>query len=239
MELIVSTLLISVVLAGVYAAFSTALLSSRTGEAGMRNYQGARIATAMLEQELQCVIAGSGHLFEGDEDELTFYALVPPMDVEEGEFARVMRVRYRLKEDPKSRDKILVREEAIVEGPLPMPEKGEEGDVDSDTLKVKNKETFEIASGIKDFELSYYWVRPKTADMEEDASFGEKPAEFLVQEENRKGWGLPQGVRMALTVADPNAAEKEETVFTTFVVFQGPTTPLLESGVEEIRELGL
>lgn len=233
MELVVSSLLISIVLAGIYSAFSTALRTSRIGEAGMRNYQSARIATAVFEQELQCVVTGSEHLFEGEDDEVLFYSLASPMDVEEGEYARVMQVRYRTKEDRHSRDKILVREEAIVDGPLPVPEPGREDDVDSDTLKLKNKESFELASGIKDVEISYYWARPKTEESAEDAAFADAPPEFLILEENDKGWGLPQAVKMVMTVADPND-EDEETTFTTFVAFQGPTTPLSKSGVEEV-----
>jgi hypothetical protein len=143
------------------------------------------------------------------------------MDVEEGRHARIMWVQYRLKEDPKSREKILVREEAVVKGPFPTNEKKDQDEIETNPVKLGKKENFELATGIKSMKITYYWV-PASQDASAQ-SLGTPQGEPTVLEENRKGWGLPQGMKIALTIADPNA-ESGATRFTSFVAFQGPTT---------------
>ena len=53
---------------------------------------------------------------------------------------------------------------------------------------------------------------------------GEPPVriEPVVLEENRQRWGLPQGVRVSLTLEDVNA-ESGRTTFDTAVTFRGKT----------------
>lgn len=231
MELIVASLLTSIVLGGVYTAFSTAIVTARHGEAGIRNYQTTRIASSVLVQELQCVITGSEHLFEGDDDELTFFAVTQPMDVEDGEHPQIMRVRYRLKDDPHSRAKILVREEAAVKGPLPLRPPEESEDVKAERIKLGPEKTFELAGGLAGLELAYYWVPPPPEETGEEAPApGSIP--YVVMEESREGWGLPQAVKATFTVEDPNS-ESGETAFSTFVAFNAQTTPYDEDSFDE------
>lgn len=232
MELLVSSIMISVVLAGVYTAFGTALITWRAGEAGIRNAQSARIATMVMAQELQSIVRGSEYLIEGENDEITFYAVTRPMNVEEGNFSRIVEIRYRLKNDPKSRNKILVREEGLVDGPLPLVTPETKDDIETTKIKVKDEEDFEVASGIADLEFSYYWVPGQEEAEEEGESLEPQPAPLVVKKENRKGWGLPQGIKIEMTIADPNA-EKGKTTLTSFVAFHGPTTPLGEEGGPE------
>ncbi len=46
-------------------------------------------------------------------------------------------------------------------------------------------------------------------------------------DENSEGWGLPQALRIELTMED-DFSESGETTFATFIIFQGPTTDLGE-----------
>ncbi len=223
-ELLVASTLMAIILGGVYAAFSTTIRSWRIGEASVETYQGARISLALMTRELRSVVPGSDRFFEGDDNELLFYTVSPPLEVEEGEGPQLLQVRYRLKSDPKGRGRILVREEArLVEGFPEPPEKKRISVVDHP--KTSNDEEFELMAGVADLEISYYWAPP----VDERRSIGSggppAPVEFIVRDENRLGDGLPQAVRIALTVLDANSPSGE-TVFTTTVPFPGPTTRL-------------
>ncbi|MDX9972472.1 MAG: prepilin-type N-terminal cleavage/methylation domain-containing protein [FCB group bacterium] len=226
MELLVATILASIVLGGMYTALNTAILTLRTGEAGIRHSQGARISMALMQQELQCVIPGAELLFEGDEDELQFFAVTKPLDVEEGTRARIMRVRYRIKNAPGTRENVLVREEAVVKGPFPRQEEQDRGNIQTNPVKLGVEETFELASGIQGLRFSYYWM-PASRGIA-DQSLATEVGEPIVMKENKRGWGLPQGLKIVLEVSDPNS-ESGIATFTTFVAFQGATT-LLQRG---------
>lgn len=226
MELLVASIMASILMAGMYTALSTAILTWRTGEAGIRNFQGARIGMAMMEQELQCVIPGAELLFEGDEDELQFFAVTKPLDVEEGSHARIMRVRYRIKNAPGTRENVLVREEAVVKGSFPRQEETERDEIQTDPVKLGTEETFELATGIRGLRFTYYWLPASQGAADQSLTAGS--FEPIVMEKNVRGWGLPQGIKIVLDVLDPNS-ESGVTTFTTFVAFQGPSS-LLKGG---------
>jgi hypothetical protein len=149
---------------------------------------------------------------------VTFFALVQPLNVEDDNFSRLMRVRYRLRDNPRGRGYILLREEAPVEGFFPVVAPDEEPDTSE--IEVGIEERFELVSGVRDLELAYYWLPPQERQARVTV-----PVEALMSEENPLGFGLPQGLSVRLTVEDPNA-ESGETTFSTFVPIQGPSTPL-------------
>ncbi len=219
-ELLVATLITTLVMSGVYFAFSSSIRLWRNGEQDLQTYQDARTSMTILSRELMQMLEGAGHLMEGDDNEISFYAVAPPFHTDEGEGARIIWVRYRTKPDASARGRILVREERIVESPMPLRPK-DDTEIDSTVVKRGRKRIFEIASGVLDFELTYLWVGEEE---EQDAISSDAPesAEVFELDEHNEGDGIPQGIRIALTLAD-EVAPKRRTTFTTYAVFQGPT----------------
>lgn len=223
-ELLVATLLMTLILGAVYTAFNTTTRAWRAGEATMASYQGVRTSVAVMTRELQCLVPGAEHLFEGTSDELTFYAVTRPLNPEEGLGARLLQIRYRLKDDPDRRGYILVREEAPVEDALPLRTEPDE-EINTGLIETGLETSFDLAGDIRDMELSYYWLPPPEPTQSALTPAPAAPVQYVIKEENELGWGLPQGLRIRFRLRDTNA-EGGETVFTTFVTFQGPTTVL-------------
>lgn len=226
-ELVVTTTILTLVMTAVYTAFGTTLRAWRRGEANLESYQDGRTSMSILARELGCILGGSEHLFEGKRHELEFFTVAPPMDLKKGEDARVLWVRYRYN----ATGHTLVRQEAVVEKPLPLqPADGTE--LDKTRVSLRKKQSFDLASkkNVLGFDITYYWVPPTERKKDE-------PPTWIVpieMEESRQGWGLPQGLRATLTVRDPNS-EKGKTTFTFRTAFRGPTTPYNE---ERLGSLG-
>jgi len=245
MELIVASTLLTLIMTSVYSAFTTTIRTWRTGEANLKTYQDARFAMNMLSRELQNNVYGVGHLFEGDRDSIEFYAVTPALDVDKGEGPRVMWVRYRLKSDPGEEGSHLYREEAIVKSPLPLKFEDDEDDLAREErlsrIRKGSKRGYELASGVLDFDVYYLWLPEGEDDYESDVdSIGDagppEPVELIEKRENRVGWGLPQGLRIAVTLVDENAEEGETTFETTLRLF-GPTAEYDEEKLGEEVEL--
>lgn len=216
-ELIVATILLTIVMTAVYMAFGNAIRQWRTGEGDSDGFLEARTALSTMNHELECIIGGSEHLFDGKDDEFEFYAVTPPMNVEKGEGAMVLQIRYKFNK-PGHR---LERREAIVEGPLPVRPPGKE-EVDHKKIKTAHKKEFVLASNIRDFNVEYiYLPKPK-----EDRKPEEPPVyvEPIYLERNKEGWGLPQGIKVEVTVQDPHETDKR-TVFTDQITFRIPQPP--------------
>ncbi|MCP4644331.1 MAG: hypothetical protein GY851_28065 [bacterium] len=246
-ELLVATTLTVLVMGGVYVAFSSSIRLWRLGEANLRTYQDARTSMSIMTRELQSMLPGAMHLFEGTDDEFEFFAISPPMDVEDRDGPRVMWIKYRLKADPNQRGKILLREERLVEGPLPL-RSDEDNEFERTRLKLARKQSFELAAGVVDFELRYYWrpipergegpgAPPGDPAIPDEGEIQElEPVEFVVKEEHGKGDGFPQGIHIAMTLDDPGA-ESGKTTFETMLTFRGLTTPLREPEEGEEAQL--
>ncbi|MBI5094905.1 MAG: prepilin-type N-terminal cleavage/methylation domain-containing protein [Candidatus Hydrogenedentes bacterium] len=226
-ELLVAVTLLSIVMAAVYSAFSSTILLWKRGDTNVETYQDARTSMGLLVRELQNVVSGSEYLFSGTKDSLTFFAAIPPMEVDDGEYTRLAQVTYRLKQDTKQRAWTLVREEALVEGILPLASKTT-GKVDTDALRLGNEHTFDLASKVRGFALTYLWLQPVKADALAPGAL--KPPPVLVErEENPLGAGLPQGIRVTLTYSDDTAPEGQ-TSFSELVAFSTTTTALDTNG---------
>jgi prepilin-type N-terminal cleavage/methylation domain-containing protein len=230
-ELVVASTLISVVLIGVYHSFSTSMRVWRGGMANVDAYQDARTSMAILRRELQSIVPGSEHLVEGESDWILFYAEVPPLDVKLGHEPRVMQIRYRIRKSRDDEGRQLVREEAAVEGPLPPA--GVDGETTEGTkLEVGRKRSFELATGVKRLRFEYFWL-VVDEDVEElmarDFGGGMPPRFFetVVENEQREGWGLPQGLRYRLTLHHPQDDEQELS-FAGHAVYRGPTGSLTD-----------
>ena len=223
-ELLVASMLLSIVMAAVYTAFSSSVRLWRLGEANIQTYQDARTSLSIMTRELQNIIPGAAHLAEGTNDEFQFYAVAAPMDVDEDSEPRVLFIQYRTKKDTDGEGKILLREERVVKSPLPSAPPGE-GEIEATIIKMGNEKDFDLAAGVKDFEIRYIW-RPPDEDVSPiPGDAAPEPVEFVVLEEHSKGSGIPQGLRIELTLLDANA-ESGESTFTTYVVFRGATSEL-------------
>ena len=221
-ELIVASTLIAIVMTAVYSSFSSTTRTWRAAETQTHTRQQARAAFDIMLKELSCIVGGSEHLFEGKDDEFEFFAIVPPMDLEEDEEgARVMWVRYRYNRSGKT----LVREEAEVQEPLPLTLPDEE-EPEEGRVKKGRKHKFVLASNVRGFDVTYYWIPPYERNWDEPPEW----IEPLVKESNEAGWGLPQGIRVELTLDHPSLPE-ETVSFASRVTFRGPTTPYNEEKV--------
>jgi prepilin-type N-terminal cleavage/methylation domain-containing protein len=226
-ELLVATLLISLVMSGVYFAFSSSIRLWRNGEADLQTFQDARTSMTIMTRELMQMLEGAGHLMEGDDNEIKFYAVSPPFHSDgEYEGPRILEITYRTRPNANGPGRILVREEREVEGAMPMRPKD---DTDIDAFRVKRgpSRKFDLAEGVLDFELTYIWI----GEQETPGLGAELPEpEVYELDEHREGDGIPQGIRISLTLTD-EGAESGKTKFTTYAVFQGPTDQYEEPGI--------
>ena len=212
-ELVVASTLISIVMAAVYTALSSTLRVSELGEDNLHIYQDIRNAVAALNREVNCIMSGADYLFQGKDDRFEFFAVTPPLDVEEEKGARVLWVQYRFNRSTRK----VYREEANVEGPLPLMRPGEDS-VDPGRIKLGRKHKFEFVSNVRKFQVEYFWIRNVNRKPEEPPAY----IEPIVLKEQREGWGLPKGIRVTITVEDPSAASGR-TTFVTMIAFQCPT----------------
>lgn len=211
-ELVVATTLITIVMTAVYTAFGSAVRIWRTAEANQSVYQESRVALSTIEHELNCIVGGSQHLFSGKDDEVEFYAVTPPMNVEKGEGPRVLWINYRFNRSGHR----LERREAIVKGPLPIMLPGDE-EINRGRIKLATKYNFTMATKVRDFEITY--IRLPVIILKENEPYKYvKPVEM---KRTKEGWGLPQGIKISLTVEDPESPTKE-TTFTTQITFRIP-----------------
>ena len=231
-ELIVATTMLAVIMGAVYAAFNSSLRLCRMAEENLAAYQEARIALGIMRKDLYAIVPGSWHLFEGNASEFQVYSIVSPMDPDEGTLPRLMWIHYRLKQNPDGEERVLLREERVVEDPLPvrLPGQGEQ-EPELDAVDLGRKETFEIARHVLGMKVTYLWI-PLAQPQGSLYRWDEKPEriEPLERDEPNEEWGMPQGIRLSLTVADP-ASEEGEKVFTTTLTFRGsvPTAPMEEA----------
>lgn len=217
-EVLVATALLTIIMTSVYSALNTTLRVRRMGEAQLHTYQDARTTLDIIARETNCFLGGAEHLFQGSDDEFEFFAVTQPMNVDEGKGPRVLFIRYRLGKSGKER--VIYREEAVVKDALPLRRLGEEEPVDRTRIKLGRKRKFEFAAGVRDFRVEYIWMpKPEPHGPNEPPL----PVEPVVLDENREGWGLPQGMRLFLTIDDEHDV-RGETTFTASIVFHGPTS---------------
>lgn len=202
-ELIVASALISLVMASVYTALNTTLRISELANLDTLAYPSARTALGVLERELNCIVGGSQHLFEGTRDSFQFFAVVPPMDSRKGHGSRVMWIRYRYSRAQRA----IIREEALVKDTLPMNRRSGEDFIAPSRVKLGRKRKFNFLNNVRRFQVSYCWMPPpRRARRRNEPPI---PIDPVVLEQNHQGWGLPQGMRMHVTIVDPNTQSGE------------------------------
>lgn len=216
-ELLVATTLLAVVMAAVYTAFHSTVRTWRRGEENVDTYQSARQIMWLLSRDLHSIAPGSEGHFRGARGELTFFTVGQPMDVEEGEAGRVMKVRYR------TRRSGLVREENILKGPLHPIERDKET-VRSPKLNLGRMKRFDLSPLVRNFRIEYVWspMPPQPRDPRTPPAM---PVNPIVVQRHKLAWGLPHGIRIHLTFDDPSA-QSGETTFSTQFAFRNDRTPI-------------
>lgn len=251
-ELLVAATLLSAVMAAVYVAFSGTARIARMGEENLVTMQQARIALDVMERDLHGVLPYSWHLFEPGSSSFGLYTLTSSMQADIGEFPRMLWVNYRLRRNNQQRAAVLVREERVVEGPLPLKLPGTDEPIDI-AIKTGRNRAFDMAEGIESLKIEYVWVvAPEDAAPVEEAPQGEdggstfdagseaasgdvvvpEPAQVVVREDVPEDWELPQAIRITLTVFD-TSAPSGRTTFTSHVVFRA-SPPTLDAEDAEI-----
>lgn len=227
-ELIVATTLLSIVMLAVYGAFSGTMAAWRSGEEDMDGFRDVRLAMDVMRREMQSIIPGSQYLFEGGRDSLEFYVSAPPLFLGDGSGTRQLRVRYHTERDRDRGGLMLVRSEAPVQSPLPPPppppDEADAGRTQVTAVDLGREEQFYLVRDVEAVTLEYYWMRPPEP---RPVEMPPVPVEPIIKNSVQRELGLPQGVRMQITVADPRS-DAGTVTFTQLVRFYGQTTPVTE-----------
>ncbi len=226
-ELIVASTILSIIMAAVYVSFTSSVRAWRIGEEGIVPFQDVRSAQSMFNRELRNMITGSEHMFKGKRREMEFFAAVPPMNVRKGTSTRIMWIKYHLSKDPKTKNYILLRDERVVKGPLPLVRTVEDGG-DSRKVKLESRSQYEVARDIISMDIRYLWVVTDDSEPEFEELRKQQWTKLAVEHENREGWGRPQAIKIVIVVADPKS-ETGKTTFTSYIAFNAPTTPMEEN----------
>ena len=201
-EVLVASMLLSIVMTAVYTLFFSVISTWRSEESDEGLHRRARNLLTLLERDYGNLHAGGSYLFAGEKDEVTLYVVAPPMDVEAGEGRRLMRVRYRC--DPG--EGTVTREEAVVDGMLPATvDAAGAGAPIASRIKVSDEAAFVVATGVASFHLKYLWIqRPESA-------YWQSKPEAVVPvslDRHRSGWGLPQALEVNLTFAGSDPSQR-------------------------------
>lgn len=228
-ELLVATTLLSIVMSAVYTLAHASLRSWSYAESGFDGYREARSAFTLFSHEYNNMAVRAGHLFEGDDREITMFVIAQPMDLDEGEGRRLMRVIYEYNRNKHT----LEREEALVETALPK-QPPDPKEFDRARIKVGRKYKTTVAENVTDFKITYIWVPAPENQNDDEPPVPEPP---IYMERHDPLWGLPQGVELSITLRDPEDEEKEYTLKAVFpsraLAFRRPRASLEEMTLDE------
>jgi len=210
-ELLVATTLLSIVMSAVYTLTHASLRSWSYAESGFDPYREARSAFTLFSHEYNNMAGRAGHLFEGDDRQITMFVIAQPMDLDEGEGRRLMRVIYRYNRNKRT----LEREEALVETALPK-QPPDPKEFDRSRVKVAREYKTTVAENVTDLKITYIWVPAPDDISNPNDEEPPVPVPAVYMERHDPLWGLPQGVQLAITLRDPDDDEKEYTLEATF-----------------------
>jgi len=214
-ELLIASLLLSLVMTAVYTMMFSTLGAWRSIDGAFDAHQQARSFMTLFQREVENATARAEHLMEGDDNSMTLFVISEPMNVGEAEGRRLMRVRYSFNRTKGE----IIREEALVETALPnRPPAGQK--VDQKRVKLSDREDFVMARNVRDFELRYVWSPiPKITN----ADVPPPPAELVYAERHSEDLGLPQAIEVKLSLEDPD--NRDNTIdFQTLIPVRAPNT---------------
>lgn len=223
LELLVATVLLSLVMSAIYTLFHTTIGTWRGVEERFTPYPDARNTLGMIQREYENYVWPVAHLMEGRQNEVTLFVVSEPMDVGRAEGRHVMRVRYYLS------NRRLMREEALVEMALPVkPPEGRE--LARERIRIGRRNAFLLADNVRSFRIGYIWV-PYPDDR--DIDYPPEWMEEIMVHTHRERWGLPQGLEIQLTLFDPKE-QAEDQVFLTRIATRGDSNRLRYSDLMDM-----
>jgi prepilin-type N-terminal cleavage/methylation domain-containing protein len=200
-ELLVATILLSIVMTSVYTLFFTTIGAWRAVESDYDVYQSSRNAMTLFAREWDNMVTRAGHLLEGEDNEITMYVVTEPMEVEDDRGRRMMQVRYRYNRTAEE----IIREERKVETALPnTPAPGTE--LDRNRIKLGPREEFVVATKVRDFKLAYLWL-PVPENRNPDTP--PTPITPVLATKHRERWGYPQGIEITLKLENPKSRDED------------------------------
>lgn len=200
-ELLVATILLSIVMTSVYTLFFTTIGAWRAVEEDYDVYQSGRNAMTLFGREWDNMVTRAGHLLEGEDDEITMFVVTEPMEIEDDRGRRLMQVRYRYNRTSEE----LIREERMVETALPNPPPpGVE--LDRTRVKLGPREEFVVATKVRDFKLAYVWL-PVPENPNPDVP--PTPIIPVLATKHRERWGYPQGIELTLKLDNPKSRNED------------------------------
>ena len=129
-----------------------------------------------------------------------------------------MRVRYRLVTGRGGGPMTLQREEALVEGPLPMDRRGDNLGL-SLAIALGRSYDFVLASGVEELSFYYMWAVAQPQLSNAPPAWAEIVGDGVVEA------GLPEAIEVTLVLHDPgNVSGGFESTFTDVVTFRGATS---------------
>lgn len=225
MELLVATTLLSIVLSSVYVLFHSSIQTWKRLEAGVNPHQDARLVMNLIARDINNLIASAGHLFEGDDQQMTLFSITEPFDKDTGEGGHLMRIEYKYNRGQKR----LEREEALVETALPrVPPVNRE--LDRSRIKVSKKKEVTLLENVREFEITYIWM-----PFEEERNWKEPPSpvEPVRVQKHKLCWWLPQAIEIKMALYDPDQPD-EKTVFKEVFPIRAPSAHLTEKQLQKL-----
>ena len=200
-EVLVASILLSIVMSAVYVTFFSTLQSWNLIERDRDLYRDMRGVLNRFERDLSNSVAGAAPFFEGEEKELTLFIVDDPMGLQEIAGRRLLRVRYRYDRGGRR----LVREEALVKTGLPQEPPQDEGRGARTRIEVDDEKELTVAENVTSLSFAYIWIPWEGREREP----GVPPPEAapIIKNRHRQRWGLPQAIRLSLTFKDPEAEE--------------------------------
>lgn len=225
MELLVATTLLSIVLSSVYVLFHSSIQTWKRLESGINPPQDARLVMNLISRDINNLIASAGHLFEGDDQQMTLFVITEPFDKDTGEGGHLMRIEYKYNRGQKR----LEREEALVETALPkVPPANRE--LDRSRVKITKKKKVTLVENVREFEITYIWI---PYDEKRNWKEPPDPVEPVRVQKHKLCWWLPQGIEIKMALYDPDQPE-EETVFKEVFPVRAPSAHLTDKQIQQL-----
>ncbi len=225
MELLVATTLLSIVLSSVYILFHSSILTWKRLESGVNPQQDARLVMSLIARDINNLIASAGHLFEGDDQQMTLFSITEPFNKDTGEGGHLMRIEYKYNRGQKR----LEREEALVETALPkVPPANRE--IDRSRVKVTKKKKVTLVEDVRKFEIAYIWV---PYDDKRNPKEPPEPVEPVYAQKHKLCWWLPQGIEVKMVLYDPDQPDGEMEFKETFPIL-APSAHLTDKQIQQL-----
>ena len=222
MELLVATVLLSLVMTAVYTLFHSAIGTWKILEENGDRPRAARYAVTLLEKDIQRLSPALAHFMEGDEKEAALFVYGSAMNVELREGKHLLRVRYYYDAAKQQ----LLRQESRVDYSIPQRTVQDEEN-QGIPFSLEDEQVFVIADNVTQFELHYGWIPA----VEQAPDAPPEPREIFYTQQHKTGWGMPQVLRFRFQMEDTERdtpIEVERTLPLRASLYRHPLDALLD-----------